>query len=965
MGTRRDSRLWIAVAAFALIPSLALAQNNSGIAGVVKDTSGAVLPGVMVEASSPALIEKVRVAVTDGQGVYRIVDLRPGAYVVTFALPGFTTVRRDGIELTAAFTATVNAEMRVGALEETVTVTGQASAVDVQNVVQQTVMTRDVIDNIPVGTKSVTALGVLVPGVTTISQDVGGTQYGSAAIAVHGSRVQEQQLVYDGMYYNHGGGRGGSFTVMAPNDGTVQEVALSIGGLSAESETSGVRGSLIPRDGGNAFSGSFSTAYTSRALQSDNLSDDLIARGLTTVDSVNHIYDINPSFGGPIKRDRLWFYSSVRWWETNQRIAGLYYNKSTIPQIYQADLDRPAFEADSDGNQSLRLTWQATPKNKFTVHPQVNQQKRDHFYGQGTANRTRSPEAVIYYKTNPNYFGTVGWNSTVSSRVLLEAGAAVANKNWHYFLQPEVTSATPAFLERSTGFRWGSLAEGMGHNDSPQFNTRFTASYVTGTHAAKVGITHFRGFPYTSREVPNNGVTLELLNGVPNRVQVWATPLQYWEVSNNVGLFAQDQWKIAKFSLNLGIRYDYYNAYVPAQTLTPGPQVPNRNVSFDKVENVPNWNDVSPRLGVSYDLFGNGRTAIKASIGRYMEAPNLTSFTRLANPADAIVNSAFRNWTDANGDFIPQPNELGALSDSNFGQTVVRTRYSDQARSDRGYNWEFSTSLQHEIVPRVSTNVGYFRRWYGNQRVNDNTLVTASDYDPFCVTAPSDSRLPDGGGYQVCGLFDIKPAKFGQSDVVINLAKNFGDQKEIYNGVDYTVAARLARGIIVQGGANTGRVTTNRCFVVDSPQELLNCDITPPFQTQVKLLGVLPLPWGLQTSATFQSIAGPEITASYVVANAQIAPSLGRNLASGANGTATVPLIKPGTMYGERLNQFDMRFSKQVRFGRQRWQGMVDLYNLFNANPVLAQNNAFGAAWQRPLQMQQGRIVKLGAQLNF
>jgi hypothetical protein len=959
------SRTSLAVALLVLLPLAAAAQDNSGIAGVVKDTSGAVLPGVSVEASSPALIERARVAVTDGQGVYRIVDLRPGAYTVTFTLPGFSTVRREGIQLTAAFTATVNADMRVGSLEETITVTGEAPVVDVQNVTQQTVMTRDVIDSIPVGTRSVTALGVLIPGVTTISQDVGGTQYGSAAIAVHGSRVQEQQLVYDGMYYNHGGGRGGSFTLMAPNDGTIQEISLAVGGLSAESETSGVRGSLIPRDGGNTFSGTFSTAFTHRALQSENLSADLIERGLTTVDSVNHIYDINPSFGGPLVRDRLWFYSSVRFWETNQRIAGLYYDKSTIAHVYEADLSRPAYEADSDGNQSLRLTWQASPRNKITVHPQVNQQKRDHFYGQGTANRTRSPEAVIYYKTNPNYFGTIGWTSPVSSRLLVEGGAAVGNKNWHYFLQPEVTSATPAFLERSTGFRWGSLAEGMGHNDSPQFNSRFTVSYVTGSHAAKVGVTHFRGFPYTSRVVPNNGVTLELLNGVPNRVQVHATPLSYWEVSNNIGVFAQDQWRLRRVVLNLGVRFDYYNAYVPAQTLEPGPQVPGRNVSFAKVEDVPNWKNVSPRLGAAYDLFGDGRTAVKVSIGRYMEAPNLTSFTRQANPANAIVTSAFRNWTDSNGDFVPQPNELGPLSDANFGQTVIRTRYSDEARTVRGYNWEASASIEHEIAPRLSVDVGYFRRWYGNFRTTDNLRVTPADYDPFCITAPLDARLPGGGGYEVCGLYDVTPANFGLVDNVITMAESFGTQREIYNGIDYTMSARLPRGIVLSGGANTGRVESDSCFVVDSPQALLNCRVVPPFQTQLKFLGVLPLPWGLQASATFQSIPGPEITASYVAQNAAIRPSLGRNLASGANGTATVPLVAPGTMYGDRLNQFDFRFAKSVRAGQTRVQALIDLYNMFNANPVLAQNNAFGPAWQRPLQMLQGRIVKFGAQLNF
>ncbi|HXD73176.1 MAG TPA: carboxypeptidase-like regulatory domain-containing protein, partial [Vicinamibacterales bacterium] len=203
-------------------PRSVFAQANSAIAGVVKDSSGAVLPGVTVEAASPALIEKSRVAVTDGEGQYKIVNLRPGEYSVTFTLTGFSTVKREGVALTSSFTANVNAELKVGELQETITVSGAAPTVDVQNVVQQRVMTRDVVDAIPVGAKSVMSIGVLIPGVTTNSQDVGGTQYGSAALAIHGSALFEQQLLYDGVYYNNGQGRGGSFTAIAPNSATIQ-----------------------------------------------------------------------------------------------------------------------------------------------------------------------------------------------------------------------------------------------------------------------------------------------------------------------------------------------------------------------------------------------------------------------------------------------------------------------------------------------------------------------------------------------------------------------------------------------------------------------------------------------------------------------------------------------------------------------------------------------------------------------
>ena len=245
----------------------------------VKDSSGAVLPGVTVEAASPALIEKVRTVVTDGDGQYKVVGLVPGAYSVTFTLTGFNTVKREGIELTSSFTATVNADLRVGSLQETITVTGETPTVDIQNVVQQRVMTRDVISAIPAGTKSVASIGVLIPGVTTQTQDVGGTAFSATAIAIHGSRFNEQQLLYDGVFYNHGAGSGGNFNTIVPNDATVQEVSLEVGGTSAESPNGGLRTNIIPRDGGNTFKGFFFGSFTNNKLQADNLNDSLRALG--------------------------------------------------------------------------------------------------------------------------------------------------------------------------------------------------------------------------------------------------------------------------------------------------------------------------------------------------------------------------------------------------------------------------------------------------------------------------------------------------------------------------------------------------------------------------------------------------------------------------------------------------------------------------------------------------------------
>ena len=949
-----------------VLPSPVTAQSNSNIAGVVKDATGAVLPGVTVEAASPALIEKVRSVVSDSAGQYKIVNLVPGVYAVTFTLPGFNTTKHEGIALTASFTATVNADMRLGALEETITVTGAVTTVDVQNVVTQRVVTRDVLDAIPTGSRSVVNMGVLIPGVTVNNQDVGGSAFTSSQIAIHGGRAGEQQLLYDGMMYNNGQGRGGQYTAIATNDGTVQEISLETGGLGAESETSGIRTNVIPREGGNTFRGSVNAAFTNDRLQSDNLTDEFKAQGLRTVNTVHKIYDVNPGFGGPILRDRLWFYTSVRAWSAQQYVAGMFFNKSTVPWMYVADETRPALNIETNGNESLRLTWQASARNKFSGQYQYGQQDRP-YYGYSLGQTLASPEAAYASKSIPSYLGQIGWNSPMTSRILVEAGAAVANKNFFTFLQP-TAGDNPSYQESSTGNFWGNSRSTYGQNANWQMNTRFSLSYVTGSHNAKFGFTFQHQESRTTQDISNNATLLTLLNGRPRSVTVWATPLLLKEINKaNIGIYGQDQWTVRQLTINAGLRYDYFNSYVPEHHLGPGPHVPTRDVTFAPVYNVPNWKDTSPRLGASYDLFGDGRTAIKVSAGRYLEAPLLISFTRVANPASAISTNATRTWNDVNGDYLPQENELGPLSNVNFGRSIITTRYADAVPETRGYNWEVSTSVQHELVPRVAVNVGYFRRWYGNTRATDNLEVAPEDYSPYCVTAPVDERLPQGGGYEICGLYNISAAKFGRVSNLVTLSREFGDDKEIFNGVDLSINARLPQGIVVQGGTSTGRTMTESCFVIDSPENLRNCKVTPPFQTQLKLLAVYPLPWGgIQTSAAFQSLPGPQISASRVYTNAEVAPSLGRNLANGANGTVTVQLVDPGTMYNDRTNQLDFRVSKLFRLpGNRRIQANVDLFNMFNASAVLGQNNNYGGSWLRPTNILQGRLLKFGGQVDF
>ena len=378
---------------------------------------------------------------------------------------------------------------------------------------------------------------------------------------------------------------------------------------------------------------------------------------------------------------------------------------------------------------------------------------------------------------------------------------------------------------------------------------------------------------------------------------------------------------------------------------------------------------------MAYDLFGDGKTAFKVNLGRYLEGPNLTSFTRLANPANSIAVSAARTWSDANHDFLPQLSELGPLNQATFGNSTIVTTYAPDTLTTRGYNWEFSAALQRELMPRVSASVAYFRRSYGNLRVTQNTAVTTADYSPYCVNAPVDPRLPGGGGNQLCGYFDINPNKFGQTLNVIQRANQFGTPEDVYDGVDLTENVRLARGANISGGVSIGRERLNNCYAKNDLSLMsafggarldTRCDVRPPFQPNVKFLVVYPLPWyGIQTGAAFQSIPGPQITASYTASNAQIAPSLGRNLSSGVNGTATIDLIPPATMYNERLNQLDLRVSKIFKLPAGRTiQANMDVYNAPNVDTILSQNNTYGTLWQKPSSILQARFFKFSVQCS-
>lgn len=989
-------RLLVRVLALALlcIPGLATAQTSGTIAGEVKDATGGVLPGVTVEVASPALIEKVRTAVADGSGKYKITDLRPGTYSVTFTLGGFSSVKREGIELSAGFTASINAEMKVGSMEETIVVSGQTPVVDVQNVREQRVLTREIIDAIPTA-KSIANLAALIPGMavlgaTTQGQDVGGSSgEGFQGLQIHGGRRNDQQTLLDGMSVAMVQAFAGSITATALGDQTVEQTILEVSGHSAEWETGGVVANMLPKQGGNQFKGGFFANYASEGTQSNNFDDKLKARGLTAALPTKQIRDINPSLGGPILKDKLWFFTAYRDW----RIVN-YTNQSTrAPNLnptgfsYVPDLNVRPFQDQITKDAVGRATWQATPKQKLALMYDWNDKMEYRTLAGNVA------EEANYIQNFNSGITQVTYSAPLTNRLLAEGGMSLT-RVLHTII-PRPGAIGPSALETTTGQRirsatFGSPTSPQVYRDEDQRNDVFrgAVSYVTGSHAFKFGFTQQNAFlsPYYTALADYE---VNLVRGVPNSVIFLPTPYRLTNYAYKSSAYAQDQWRLNRVTMSLGARWDRLGTRYPDYKLDATNLLPAR--TFDGAD-VFKWNDISPRLGASWDVFGNGKTAIKASYSRYVLQETM-DLTRVVDPTTSSAGTLTRTFNDLNGDFVPQGDalnpaangELGPSPNQNFGKLVRTVTYDPKWTEGYGvrtYNWEFSTGIQHEIRPQMSANFAFYRRYYGNFTVTDNTLVSADNYDSFCVTAPGDPRLPKGGGNQICGFRDLNPASLGRLQNLGTTADVYGKQIEQWQGIDLALNARLKNGTTLQGGFSTGRSLTDNCEIFAKVPEAGSAGIaTPlggpycrqeqPYQPQVKLLGSYHLPYDIIVSGTFQSVPGAQVLATAVVNNAQISPTLGRNLSAGATATASINLIAPNSVYGDRINQIDMRFTRVFKVRTASIRTMVDLYNLANRNTVLAWNNNYGtlagggATWLQPIAILPARLLKFGVQLDF
>ena len=966
----RLAPLWFCLGMLALAGT-AFAQ--SAITGVVRDTSGAAMPGVTVEAASDVLIEKVKAAVTDSSGLYRIGDLRPGTYSVTFTLTGFKTFRRDQLQLPSEFTATLNAELGVGALEETITVTGASPVVDVTSAAKTSVLDREAIDAIPTG-RSIQGMAQLVVGVNLNLPDTGGARaMQQTYMSTHGMSTSNTTVLVDGQMTN--GLQGDGAIQSYYNDAMNTEVSYQTSGIGAETSSGGVRLNMIPREGGNRWSGDFKAVNRPGAWQSSNLTDRHRANGLTAGNAIDRVIDYTFGIGGPIRKDKIWIFSSARYFSVNNYIANTFMDDGS--QGIDDQFIRSAM---------ARLTWQVSPRNKISAYFDEIDKYRGH-----DMQANYDPETAATVWNSPAYHTTaIKWSSPVTSSLFLEAGWS---NNTEYY-----TNEYQEGIERPRGSdEWFANAAKNeldlgGYTQAGPTNTtespiafywNVSATWVKGDHTFKFGANNRQGtFKHTRQANADliqqyRSSSTGVRWSVPDSVLIRNTPLSYSErLNRDLGIYIQDSWRINRLTANLGLRWETLNAQVNAGRSGAGRWVPER--SFDEIRNVPSWNDFAPRMALVYDLFGNGRTAIKYSLNRY----NLSRTTGIAAAYNPLLSqTATLPWRDVNGNgradgalrCTGYPSAACEISFTGLASNYGIAALNEYGEYPRTWNLESGVEVQHELIGGLSVSASWWKGTFRNLTTTINRSYTTADYTPYTWYNPVTGQP-----------FEVY-ARTLQARPTRNLDTYDPERRNSYEAFNFESRWRLPGGGQIFGGVSIERERFKNCTSPDDPNYGGNgralCDefaLDIPFRPSVKLSGTREIGWGVNFSVAFQNNNSPVSSRVMTVTRGATRYP--------ANCPAPCPagqVIMPSTVFGqpsltynlepvratsvERIVQLDFKVARTFRAGRFSFIPTFEVFNVNNSDAIISYitTNVLSAAFLRPNSIMQGRMYGVGAMVRW
>jgi hypothetical protein len=979
-----------AVVCALLFVSTAAAQTTGSINGTVNDNTGAVLPGVTVTATSPALMG-VQTTVTNEQGQYRFPALPIGTYDLGYELGGFSNVRREGIIVSLGFTATVNVQLQLATLQESVTVTGASPVVDVTSTTSTFNVNQDMLQSLP-NARDIWSVMGQSPGIRVSSIDVGGsragTQTGFEAFGFSGQvRVQ-----VDGVNTTEGTGAAGFYY----DYGSFDEIQLGGDGMDAQSATPGVQLNAVIKSGGNQFRGTMYYDYQNENLQGTNVDARLAALGVGQGTRTLDYYDANGDVGGPIMRDKLWYFVSMRRQDNTVTVSGFpVENPGSFGQLTSLQ------------NGTYKLTYQMSPNNRFSHYVQYGRKLMPERGGSSTRYRYS-----IYNQDSGSWAGNLEWNGILSPQFIVRAAMSSFGYNWPnlpYGVNGEFNdNLNHRWTDNGSGTTFTYGSESADRNDRRRWQydvqaTMFKDNWLGGNHTFKFGSVHERESQEFRDEGFLDAVTLAFRSTgglanftTPYRVTVRNTPRQTTNANWHHGAYINDSIQVNRFTLSMGVRWDYYNSFFPDQEIPNSrfrdffyagvplqtsagaytlPRTPyaDQNFTVDGVSGIRRYPAlIAPRFGMSWDIGGNGKNVVKANWGRFHHNTGNASGT--VNPLSSAT--ATFDWLDcrntggtpivcAGNSFGDKQFTLNELGQNRAVAGVGGTAATISPDLKDPYTDAASLWYERELANNMGMRVGYTFRTDGN---NSQAVQLARTYELYTLQR----TFRDPGVDGILGNADDGP-DFTWYDIPGQAPASRTDTRTVEGiiatdkAVDVTFTKRMS----------------NRFSLVTSYYHNWDRDLGRP-QTpnaerfndrtvtnwNAKVFGSYQAPWGITTTGSVRHQSGSNI-ARNVEAEGQ----------SGQNIDGEYQAEAPNAYRTDNVTVVDVKVDRRFRFGGRSLSVFVDAFNLLNTNSanIGAQEDVVGRptvtladgsrvqvqGFLRPTSIVPPRIFRFGARLSF
>jgi len=903
------------------VGSLLFGQTQTGtITGKVTDEAGAVLPGVTVTLTSPDMIG-LRTVVTTERGYYHFIMLPVGIYDIKYELEGFGTVELKEIRITIGFIARV--AVTLSAVEETVIRTGESPVVDVESTTKETTFDQSQLDNLPTA-RDPWAIASGARGVQASKFSVAGVEgMQSYSITSHGGVSSETSYVLDGLVMNWAGGSGGS-VMLYWGFSMYKEMASQYNALPPEINVGGMYQNMVTGSGGNDLHGQAMFLFLNQDLSWDNVSPQQAEQGIIA-NPIDISLDINGRVGGPIVKDKIWFFGAARYWKIDKVLMSAYTPTGMEPRI----------DENMISNVFGKVTYQINPTNTFMYNFNRNWKYRWHRAGE-TYYATDDATSV---QKQPAYTTQGQWTSILSDKAFLDIRVGGMKGVFPMRHQPNLDVATAIAKEDIVLYtQWDSVSSTrLNPNWRLELNSaysHFLDDFLGGCHSIKTGF-QFSLLQNSYATTSNQwGINVQRYrNGVPKEVQLSNAPMEMQTFLYNLGLYFQDYFTIKdRLTLSLGARFDRWTGWVPEQTSEAGAWFPS--YSTERIDGIPEWNNIAPRFGFSYDLLGDGKTVIKGNVSRYYRRIGMSTIENM-NPMQVGYDK--RTWTDLDGDDFADLNEMGPST----GWRIGKNRDYDR-NSKEPYEDEFTLGVERELFTGFNLGAVFYYRRARNILDVSNVLLSPDNYTPVTIDNPL------GGSLEV---WNLKPEYRG---LYLGIYTNSPLLDYEYKGLEFTWTKRYSHGWSLMGGFTYQKMYGGVTGDPNDPNTLINYKgyIATDSPYVFKLQGSYLLPYDIMLSGTYRYQTGYPLDRNL-------------NVYGFTQGRITVKAAERGEYRLPDVNMLDLRLSKSLNIGDRSVELMFDLYNIFNINVATRDVSTIGVKLGYPVTIMTPRTVRFGTKFTF